>query len=70
MTAQSYPTKKARKWGLPLPPSPVTPVLVPPPLNEPPVNEPLGGSPGWACEYAAETDQEAEGCKYGAGVLP
>jgi RHS repeat-associated protein len=23
---------------------------------------PLGGSAGWACEYAAETGQEAEGC--------
>jgi RHS repeat-associated protein len=24
--------------------------------------EPLGGYPGWACEYAEETEQEAEGC--------
>ncbi len=24
--------------------------------------EPLGGSEGWACEYAAETGQEGEGC--------
>jgi hypothetical protein len=23
---------------------------------------PLGGYAGWACQYAAETDQEAEGC--------
>jgi sugar lactone lactonase YvrE len=29
--------------------------------------EPLGGSEGWACQYAAETDQEAEGCIISGG---
>jgi RHS repeat-associated protein len=29
--------------------------------------EPLGGYEGWACEYAAETGQEGEGCPSGGG---
>jgi RHS repeat-associated protein len=29
--------------------------------------EPLGGSAGWACEYASETGQEGEGCGGGTG---
>ena len=31
---------------------------------------PLGGSAGWACEYAAETGQEAPGCGGGGGINP
>jgi RHS repeat-associated protein len=30
--------------------------------DAPEAQEPLGGYPGWACEYAAETHQEGAGC--------